>query len=113
MENTLVTFHIGLNPSNGKPNHLKYLGQFGLNSLISQHSHKLFEDRNKYYDSAGNEVLTFFDEHTGQIEYDGIYDTYISKYLKDCDTNELKLIIKEKEKYSPAYNYAINQINNG
>lgn len=100
-EKLYATFHIGRGGRFHNQGHKSFYEFCDFQELIRKKMDYLYpiEDNDGnviggYTDCSGNEVVDADDANslTGTMDFDGEYDTYITKEINDCDSNELELV---------------------
>jgi len=101
MKNLVVCFHTTRGGQFHNAGHKEYRGQKTFSKLTSELSDLLFFlDDDIIQDSSGAYVSC--DDPaglTGEIDFDGDYDTWECKSIDDCTDQELRLVIDDKNYY--------------
>lgn len=117
----VVAFHVGRGGQFHNPGHKTYKGEINFTQLCNSQSQYLSvvnRDSNGRFcrpyliDAGGNTAVTPDDygKEVGVIDYDGEYDTWVCKYIEDCDDGELMLVYHTGETWTDAYDYAITNL---
>ena len=109
-QNVIVRFHIGRGGRFNNAGHKTYVGIvdslascFGESIIISEdeNGNPLPDNEWQLIDRGGNVILSGRDDiesETGILDWDGVYDTDIVRYLSECDDDECQIILDASER---------------
>jgi len=106
-----VAFHIGRGGRFYNQGHKAYEGEMDFRQVCTMLSDSLFDcDRDErgrfrkpYLKDSNGSVVSEDNPngHTGVIDFDGDYDTWVVRELDGCDDDEIRLIYKSRGHRSP------------
>ena len=98
----IVTFHIGRGGRFYNSGHKTYKGEKSFKEIISENENHIYiknrDENGKYIkpiitDESGNEISdNNINDETGTLNFDGDYDTTITKYIEECTETEIQII---------------------
>jgi len=112
MKNLVVCFHTTRGGQFYNAGHKEYRGQKTFSELTSELGDVLFFYDDHIQDASGSEVS--YDDPaglTGEIDFDGQYDTWECKSIDDCTDKELRLVIDDENYYKhPELQEAVDEL---
>ena len=112
MKNLVVCFHTTRGGQFHNAGHKEYRGQKTFSELTSDLDNLLFYYDDHIKDGSGDEV-SYDDPNglTGEIDFDGRYDTWECKSIDECTDRELQLVIEDENYYKhPELIEALNEV---
>ena len=100
MKNLVVCFHTTRGGQFNNAGHKEYRGQKTFSELTSELGESLFLYDDNIQDGSGD-IVSFDDPNglTGELDFDGQYDTWECKSIDECTDEELRLVIQDENYY--------------
>ena len=93
-----ITFHTGRGGKFNNGGYKTFYAPIDFQELLNRESENLFfDEEEQYIDANGNVLVTAEDalSMTGVLDYDGIYDSYCTKEIKDLTIDEALIVLRD------------------